>query len=164
MDLATTSLASFSSWPLDWVIVIVIVFALALETYRAGMGKAAALSIALPLTHVSLLWLPAAAGIGGFVQQLSTPIAQVGIFLTVLSMLFVFIYRMFFAYDAGSKSIVQSAISAIATTAIIVLFWALAPGLNTLLPLSAPFAMLASESYRVYVLVVSYLALAIARG
>lgn len=164
MDFSSASLASLSALPLDWIIIGVLAVALSLESYRAGGGKAVTLAVAMPIAYVCMLWLGATAGLGGLTQQLTSPLALAGLFFTLFSGLFVLIYRMFFAFDAGSGSIVQSVLTGIATTAIILTFWNVAPGVNTLLPLSEPLKLFAGEQYRFYVLFVSYLTLAIARG
>jgi hypothetical protein len=154
----------FGSLPLDWIVLSVIVIVVALDSLRSGIGRALAVSVALPLTY--LLFTLADSAFLTWAQGLfSTPFMQVAVFAALFVAVYVLVRRMGLDYvDSGMGEPVQAILAGVATAVVFVCIWLQEPVLGNLWQMSGQIVTAFSEQFRLWWLLGAYAALAFARG
>src|SRR5437773_2532893 len=125
-------LPGIAALPIDWIAIAVFAAIVALESFRAGSNRAAALALALPATLMALSALPKAFLIGPLIQQVSGQVPEALLFGAVLFVVFMLIHKMFGFYGDSSGSFMSALIAGIATAVIAVVVWLQQPALQSL--------------------------------
>ncbi len=161
-DLTQFSLST-GGFPIDWIVIAVFACVVALETFRAGSNRAAALALALPAALMVLAALPTAFFIGPMVSQFSGGMQGAVLFSVVLFGLFILIHKMFGFYGDSSGSFFQALIAGIATAAIAIVVWLQEPALQALWHFGPQVQAVFAEAYRFWWILLAYIALAVSR-
>ncbi len=151
-------------WPVDWMIIAVLAVAIAMETIRGGANRACSLALALPAAFFLFQALPTAAFVGGTFSQLQSPIAQAGIFIVMVLVMYIFAHRIIGFYADSSGAPVQALIAGAATTVLIIIFWLQVPSLVSMWHFGPQVATIFGEAYRLFWFVLAYVALAFVRS
>ena len=132
MEFASTTVAEFLMWPMDWPLLGLLAALLSLESFSSGSTRTSAISIAFPLSFIVLGWLPHTFGISFIVDAISDPLSEAGLFLVIFVALYTAIHRMIFSFGSAGGSVVYALIHGAATAVIIAVFWIQTPGLQDL--------------------------------
>ena len=155
----------FTLVPLEWFIFGGIALVLAADTLRAGMGRDAALSVALPLSLVLHSFLKSAAIIGSIGALSGSTMIQAAIFVVLLALSYFMVRRMGLDFlDGGMGQPIQAILVGVATAVIVAVVWLQVPVLSQILPFGNQTRAIFAEQFRLWWLLGSYLALAFARG
>ncbi|HWO07221.1 MAG TPA: hypothetical protein VNM40_01400 [Candidatus Paceibacterota bacterium] len=154
----------FDAVPIDWLVLGGITVVVALDVLRAGLGRAIAISIALPLAAF-LFTLVDETVVLGSLDALSGATAQAGLFAVLAVALFFLVSRMGLDYvDGGMGEPVQALLAGGATAAIFASIWLQMPILSEWWSLSDQVQAIFAPAFRFWWIVGSYAALAFARG
>lgn len=164
MDVPTSTVAMFSTWPMDWPILGLIAAILALEAFSSGSTRTSSISIAMPLAFLVVSWLPVTFLFSSVMPLLSDTNSQSAVFALVFVGMFLIVHRMLFSFGSGGGDVPQAIISGVATTIVIVVFWLQVPGLKELWPFGEQVHLIFGESLRVWWLAGAFAALAYTRG
>lgn len=151
-------------WPIDWILIGAFAVFVALDAFRSGGTRAAALVFALPSTLLVLDALPHALFVGNLSSQFSSPLLQAALFGIVFVPLYILTYRIIGMYSVSSGAIVQALIIGVAAAAITTTIWLQIPALTALWHFGPHVQTIFGASYRFWWFVVGYLALAFARS
>ena len=154
----------FSGIPLDWVVIIVFALIMSADALRGGPSRATALALALPLTLLVASALPDARLMGSIASQLNTPLIAALLHGILLVIVFICMYRITDTYGADSSHPVQAVFSGVAVAAIAVVIWLQIPALDSVWHFGPQIQAIFGEAYRFWWLLVSFVALAFARG
>jgi len=154
----------FSGVPLDWVVIVVFVIIMSADALRGGPSRATALALALPLTLIVASALPDARLMGSIASQLNTPLIAALLHGILLVIVFICMYRITDTYGADSSHPVQAVFSGVAVAAIAVVIWLQIPALDSVWHFGPQIQAIFGEAYRFWWLLVSFVALAFARG
>ena len=164
MDLATSTFAQLSQWPMDWALLGIFAALLALESFSSGSTRTSTVSLAFPISFVIAGWLPTTFITNTVVQHVSTPLLQAGLFLVVFSGIFFVIYRMIFSFGSAGGSVVNSILHGLSATIIVIVFWIQTPGLKELWQFGPQVQLVFGEAFRAWWLAGSFAVLAYTRG
>jgi hypothetical protein len=154
----------FSSVPLDYFIIGGIILIVAVDSLRSGIGRAAAVSVALTLAFVFHQFLASAAFLGTL-PMLSSGIAAAGAVGGLVVLAYFLVRRMGLEYiDGGMGQPIQAAIASLAVTIILIVTWLGIPALTDVWQFNSQIQSLFAESYRLFWLLGAFAALAFARG
>ena len=149
-------------WPTDWIVLGAIAALIALDALRSGSARAAALSIALPLTTLLTSLLPSAFLVGSFSAQTS-PSVQAIIYNVLLVALFLFLHRIVYSFsDAGG--VLTALFSGIAAAVVLAVTWLQVPLFDSLWHVGPSMQAVFGEAYRFWWLLVAYAGLAFVRS
>ncbi len=164
MEIFGNATSLFKTVPLDWIVFGVIIIVVALDSLRSGIGRALAISVALPLAMVlfSLMQKSVLLGSG---TLLSTTYVQVGAFAVIFAAVYILTRRMGLDFvDGGMGEPVQALLAGGAVTVVFACIWLQEPILSELWTLSDQAQNIFAESFRFIWLLGAYAALAFARG
>ena len=161
---ATALSSVFANWPTNWIILGFIAVVIAAECLRAGTNRAVSLAHALPLAFLILSALPSAALLGGVLEKAQTPMVQAIILLVLVALAYILTYRILGFYSDSSGQPLQSLLTGVATTAILVVLWLQVPGLTSLWHFGDQVQAVFGEAYRFWWLLGSYITLAAVRS
>ena len=165
MGTSTFELASkFVSWPIDWIIIAVLVALLTLLGFRSGSARTNAASLALPLSLLLYQWLPTSFGLTLLAPYISTPISQSLVFLVIFVCVFIIMYRLFYSYSYSTGSVLQALLGATAATIILLVVWIQVPAFESIWHFNDQIHLLFGEAYRLWWLLVAFLVMAFAAG
>ncbi len=163
MDLTAVQ-GVFNAFPIHWFFLGGFFVVLVLDSLRKGTARATALALALPFAGFLTTLIPQTAFLKDvtFVSQGYGP-------LTVFGTLFLVSYFLFRRmgiehFESGIGEPIQSLMASLAASVVLILVWVHTPALSGFWTLGEPFSSLFAESYRLFWLLGSYLALAFARG
>lgn len=152
----------FQHIPLDWIL-IAIFFALAtFDALRSGVTRAAALTLALPITGLFLQYMPNTAYLAVFDKQFSAPVPAAVMSAVVFVILFMLINRMTDSFG-DSGHILQAALAGAALTAVVLVVWLEIPALNAVYHFGPQVQTVFGAAYRLWWLLAAYIALAYVR-
>jgi hypothetical protein len=149
--------------PIDWLIVSTAFIIILLGTLVRGTGYATALCLSLPISALLFVGIAHTTFLSTIAQQFSKPFEQAIMFAILLVIMFVCMYRICATFD-HSASPLTSLIAALATVIVIMVIWIQVLPLDTLWHPGAQMQSLFGQSYSLFWLLVSYLALAFARS
>ena len=154
------NLASFSSfsalvtvWQTDWIIIGAFAALVALDALRAGSSRAAALSLAMPLSVFAFSELSQTIPIAPFLTQFSAPIAQAVLFGIIVAVLFLFIKRILGMWGDNSEGPLQALLAGIACAGVAATVWLQIPALDSLWHFGPQVQLIFGEAYRLWWLV-----------
>jgi len=150
-------------WPTDWILIGACAVFVALVAWRGGIGRPASLVLALPLAFFVFQSLSSAAIVGSALVQLQTPLAQSGIFLILVIAAYMFVHRIIGFYADAQGLPMQSLIAGAATAVLILVFWLQVAPLSSIWHFGLQVQTIFGEGYRLWWLVLAYLALALVR-
>jgi hypothetical protein len=163
--LLTTYLPITATWHMDWVLLIVIVIFLTLESFQSGASRTRALALALPTMLLAVSWFSSSALLGSVSQSLTaSPLGQLALHGIILLVLFILFYRIFFGYGMTNGSIAYAFLCGLATTIMLIVVLLQIPALTTYWQFSEPIPTVFGESYKFYWLLVSLAILAFVAG
>lgn len=152
----------FKSVPLDYFFLGGIALVLALDAMRSGIGRAAALVVALTSALFFSSLLSDTVFIGATIE---TPILQIVAFVALVAVNYFFLRRMGLEYlSGGIGQPLQSALAGVATAAVCAVIWLSVPGLSDYWEFGNGVRALFSEQFRLLWLLGAFGALAFARG
>ena len=155
----------FTTVPIDWFILGFIGLGIALDSVRTGIGRACALSLALPLAGVFSSFFAKAALISSLGATVNSATGQAIIFGILALASYLLVRRMGLEYiDSGMGEPIQSLLAGAATAIVVAVVWLSTPGLVPLFHIGPQVGAIFAESYRLWWLLAAYLALAFARG
>ena len=138
---------------------------LAADSLRSGMGRAAALAVALPLTLVLHSFLKTAVVLGSVSALSGSSMVQAGVFAVLLALSYFMVRRMGLDFlNGGTGQPIQAILVGVAAAAILAIVWLQVPVLSQILPFSGQTKAILAEQFRFWWLLGAYLALAFARG
>lgn len=155
---------SLSSLSVDWIIVVAVALLIFFDGLRSGVGRAAAVSLAFPLTALFFGEISHATLIGSLATQFTTPALEAALFGALFLGAYVILRRIVPWYGDVSSSIVMALLAAVATTAISIVFWLDTPVLNTLWHFGPHVQGIFGAGYRFWWLAAGFVALAFARS
>ena len=161
---ATALSSVFANWPTNWIILGFIAVVIAAECLRAGTNRVVSLALALPLAFLILSALPSAAFLGGILEKAQTQMIQAIILLALVILAYILTYRILGFYSDSSGQPLQSLLTGVATTAILVVLWLQVPGLTSLWHFGDQVQAVFGEAYRFWWLLGSYITLAAVRS
>lgn len=155
----------FTGIPFDLLILSGILIILAIDSLRSGIGRACAISIALPIVLVLYSLIPKTIALGTIPMLSASPSAEAITFGVLAFGTYLLMRRISLEYiESGTGEPVQALIAGGAATAVFIVVWLQFPAGQEVWQLSDKVTTLFSESYRLFWLLGSYLALAFARG
>lgn len=151
--------------PFDWFIVAGFAFIIAIDALRSGIGRAAAITLALPIAIALYGFLPMTAVLSGMSIFSSSNMAARVTLGIIFGATYIMIRRMGIDFfDSGIGEPIQAIIASASATAIVLVFWLSTPALNDLWTVGPQLQALFSEPYRLFWLAGAYAALVFARG
>lgn len=155
----------FTSIPLDWIILGALVVLIALDSLRSGIGRACAISLALPLALFLFSQLQKAIVISDISALRDNTLVQGGVFVVLALASYLLVRRIVFEHiDSGTGEPIQALLAGGAATAVLIIVWLQLPMTDSLWHLSDKVHAVFSEPYRLVWLLGAYLGLAFARG
>lgn len=162
MDFSSIT-GSLAGLPMDWIAIGGFIATVAFDTFRAGAGRAIALSLAFPLAYLLFDMLPDTFFVGQMLTQLS-PMMQGGVFILLVLVFAALINWMTESFDSSSVRMLPALLTGIATCVVVLVVWNHADALKTLWQFDPLIGMVFGEAYRVALLAGAFVALAIARS
>lgn len=164
MDFSSVT-GTLTGIPYDWMALGGLAVLIALDSLRSGIGRACAISLALPLAMILYSLVGKTAFIGSVAVLNSSPIAQLATFGIFAVGTYLLVRRMSLEYiDSGAGEPVQALLAGAAATAVIAVVWLQLPMGREIWPISNTIEALFAEQFRLFWLAGSYLMLAFARG
>lgn len=155
-------LSIFQHIPLDWI-AIAIFFALAtFDALRSGVTRAAALTLALPITALLIDYMPNTAYLSVFAKQFSAPVPAAVMAAVTFVILFMLINRMTDSFG-DSGHILQAVLAGAALTAVVLVVWLEIPALTTVYHFGSQVQAVFGAAYRLWWLLAAYITLAYVR-
>ena len=152
----------FQSVPLDYFFLGGIAIVVALDAMRSGIGRAAALVVALTSALFFSSLLQDTAFIGTMV---ASPILEIVAFVALVAANYFFLRRMGLEYlSGGIGQPLQSVLAGVATAAVCAVIWLSVPGLSDYWEFGSGIQAIFSEQFRLLWLLGAFGALAFARG
>lgn len=152
----------FNSIPLDYFLLGGVFLALALDSLRSGIGRAAALAVALPLALVVHSLLGQASFIGGMVTD---DVVSTGVLLVIVAAMYLLVRRIGLDFlDGGMGQPVQAIIASSAATIVFAIVWLQAESLHSFWNFGDQIQAVFAASWRFFWLIGAYAMLAFARG
>jgi len=163
MEALGSATSLFSAMPMDWLILGGLIILIALDSLRSGVGRALTIALALPLVYLLFTLVPMSILGGG--DLLASTAAQAGLFGALFVAMFFLVRRMGLDYmDSGAGEPLQAIIAGGAVAVIVACIWLQVPVLSDSWALSDQLSTVFAESYRLIWLAGAYAALAFARG
>lgn len=156
--------AIYASIPTDWMIIGVFAIFAAFDALRSGARRTVQLALALPLAAILVVSLSSATVLGSIVGQFSTPILQAILFFIILAIMYVVIGRIGLSWGEETGQTIQAALTGVAATAVVLVFWLQIPALGALWHFGPQVEVIFGEGYRFFWLIGSYAALAFVRA
>lgn len=154
----------FLNIPIDWIIIVVAVVLVALDTVRAGSGRAFAIALSLPATLFLTSQFSQARFLSGAAEQLSTPFLKAVFFGIVFVITYTLVRRIIVSHRTNSGEIIQALIIGVATTAIALVVWLVVPELQSIWTFDPQVRSVFGEQYRFWWIFGSLMALAFVEG
>jgi len=150
--------------PLDWFILGGLLILLSLDSLRSGIGRAAALAVALPIGYL-LYSLVGSAAFVSTMGILASPLSQAITFGVLVILSYFMARRMGLDFiDGGMGEPIQALIASAAAVVILAVIWLQIPALDSVWTFGAQLKAIFAESFRLWWLLGAYVALAFARG
>ncbi len=161
METASSVFDFLRSLPTDWIVIAGTLLLLGFDALRSGDGRATALALSFPLAAYLFSLLPSAPLFSSLPAEGT---ASAGVFIALSIGVFFLIRRMFFFSDGGGGRPIQEILSVVAATAIVVSVWSTTPALSALWAPGSLLQAVFNETYALWILAVSFAALAFARS
>ncbi len=154
----------FQAVPLDYFVLGGIVVLFGLDALRSGIGRAAAVAIALPLASLLTTFATKAIPLAG-VSAIQNGIGATALFAALFVLAYLLVRRMGLNFlDGGMGQPIQAVLSGFAIAAIFAVIWVQSDVLNTYWQFGPQLQSIFAEQFRLWWLLGSYAALAFARG
>ena len=155
----------FKSIPLDLVVFGGIIIVIALDGLRSGLGRALAISLALPLSLLMYSLVGKAIVISTLTFLFATPTAEAITFGVIVILMYLLLRRMGFNYiDSGVGEPIQSLLAGAAVAVIFAIVWLQLPILDTFWNFGNNVKAVFSDDFKLWWLLGAYVGLAFARG
>ena len=118
MDFVTIS----SFWPSDWIIITAVMLLVALESFRAGTARAAALGLSLPIALYLFEALQKAYLLSALLEKIPVSYGKAIIFAVLFVVVFFFVGRIISSFDVGGGA-VPAVLSSAAAVIFLILVW-----------------------------------------
>lgn len=162
LDAAT---ALFSGIPYDWIALGFLAILIALDSLRSGIGRACAISLALPVSLILYLLIEKTVGLNNIALLDSSPAAKLVTFGVIALGTYLLVRRIALEYvESGRGEPIQALLAGAAATAVLIVVWLQLPMTTEVWGLTGTIQAIFAEQYRFIWLLGSYLALAFARG
>ncbi len=152
-----------SGLPVDWFVLGGILVVIALDSLRSGVGRAVAVSIAMPLASVHYSFVPHTITIGTL-PILQNPMAQTALFAFFFITLYLLIRRSSSEYLTSFSGPTQVILAGAATAIIFMCVWLMEPVLNQWWMPNQTVQTVFAEQFHLFWLLAAYSILAFARG
>lgn len=154
-----------SSIPFDWLLLGLIVIVVALDSLRSGVGRAIAISLALPIAFVLLSLAEKAVILQSVDVLFSTSFARALLFGALALALYFLIRRMGADYmNTGMGEPIQALFAGIAVAIVFTCIWLQVPALTDLWTIGGTLGVIFVEKFRLWWLIGAYAVLAFTRG
>jgi hypothetical protein len=151
--------------PFDWFVLGGILVAVALDSLRSGLGRAVAISVALPLAAFVFTLTKDAFILSSTGGMFSSPMVQLGLFAVLAVALYFLLRRMGLEYvDGGHGGPVQALLAGAATAIVFACVWLQMPVLSDWWSFGSQVQAIFAPAFRLWAILVAYGALAFARG
>ncbi len=163
MDFSPIS-AALSVLPFDWLIIALTFFLITIATMLIGPHYGTTLSLSLPISTFLFQQVQHTFILDQIAKQFATPAPQIAIFLIILTLVCVCMYRILSNLFSPSAYPIQAILTGLATTITLVVFFVQPPLFD--IPwwhFGAYVQKIFGESYRFWWLLGSYVAFAFAR-
>lgn len=157
-------IATLASWPADFFLLGILFLIATVDTVRSGSARATTLALSFPVAIVIYSALSSAFLVSSLLQQASSELAQAIIFLLILAITLVLMYRIVSPFSSLSVPIMYALLTAAATIAVAIVCWLSVPALGALWNFSPSLQVLFGEAYRFWWLLISMVALAFVRS
>lgn len=151
------------SFPIDWILLVVVAAFIGLECFRAGPARAFAISLALPLALFLRDALSSAFFLSTVTSSLSTPVLQALLFASLFGASYFLIHKMTYAYGEGTHGIAQALLVGAAATAILASVWIATPALQDIWHFGTSVQQVFGAPYRFWWVIGAFATLAFAR-
>lgn len=153
----------FSGIPVDWLVLGGILVVIAVDALRSGVGRAVAVSIAMPLASVHYSFVEHTVTIGSL-PILQLPIAKTALFAFFFITLYFLIRRSSTEYLTSFSGPTQVILAGAATAVIFMCVWIMEPVLNVWWMPNEMVQAIFSEKFHLFWLLGAYSTLAFAKG
>lgn len=163
MDFASIS-EMFTSLPMDVVAAALFATAITVDTLRAGASRAIALSLALVIAPTLYAIVPNTYLIGSVISGISIGYMDAIVFAALVVLLAFTIYRITTTFSDDSARPGLAIVTGIATTVVVLCVWHMSPVLQALWTFSPAIQAAFGEAYRLYWLLLAFIAFAFVKG
>lgn len=152
--------------PIDWVIFLVIAIILLVDSLRSGTGRASAVALAAPASYFlyTELELGKTFILSQLTSSLNTTVLQAGLLAGIFVLTFFLFHRIMYSFGGSSASPLQSILSSLSATVVLIVMWVHVPVLESVWHFSSQFQSAFGATYAFLWVVVAYLALAFVRS
>ena len=150
--------------PMDWIIIGIFVFLVALDALRSGGARAAVLGVAFPLSVFLYNQIPQTYYVGALLKGVTNPIPATAIFFGVFAAAYLISSRLVNFFGEGARGITTAFLSAGAATIITLVSWLQVPVLTTAWHFGPHIQTVFGLPYALPWLLLAYLALAFVRS
>jgi hypothetical protein len=158
-----SSLNVLESIPVDWIIIGVFFLLVAADALRGGSSHAMAFCLSLPISLLIFQSITKTIALGALDAQMQLPLEQAVLFLIIEAVLFVCVNQMLFSFEHYT-SLLSSSVAAFASTIVLLVVWIQIPVLQSIWHFGPQIQIIFGQSYRLFWLLASYLALAFIGG
>ncbi len=153
----------FSTMPVDIVAAALFATVVTVDTLRSGASRAVSLSLGLVMATVLFAALPATYLIGPAVAGIATTQVASGIFAAITVLASFIMYRITASLSDDSARPLLAIATGVATTVVVMVVWQMTP-LQNLWHFNAAIAGIFGASYRLYWLLLAFIAFAFVKS
>ena len=164
MNLALFFPPWLSHIPIDWIVILVLVLIVSFDAMRSGSGRAAVVSLSLPISAYLFNLLSHTFVVGPMITSLSNPFVQGGVYLGVFMLTYILAYRATGLLVGVSSGLLFGFLTGIATTIVLLVTWLQVPALSAIWHLTPFLQNIFGAPYAILWLLAAFLILAAARG
>lgn len=159
---AVTALLSHP--PVDWLILLFVFVVILIDALRSGTGRAAALSVALPLTIFVSDIAHHATILGTILAKFSTQPMQATIFGVLFCVVFFLTYRIMYAWGGAVVPPTVAIVGSLSATIIALVMWLQVPALQLVWNFGPTIQSLFGTGYAFWWLISGFLLMAFVRS
>ena len=155
--------AIFTTLPVDVVAAVLFAVVITVITLRFGASLAISLSLSVIVSNVLFGYLPNTFMIGPAVSKLASATIAGGIYVGLLALMTLVFYRIMSTLTDDSARPMFAIATGLATTAVVLTMWQVTP-LHTFWAFGAVFQGAFGEAYRLFWLILAFIAFAFVRS
>lgn len=163
MDLAPLGSALSTKWPIDWIIVLVVLVLFTLDAYRSGSSRSTAIALAALLSGALLSLMQGAALAGPIALQFAGAQAQAALFAVIFVGTFLLLYRVVYTF-ADASGLLKPLLCGASATVVLIATWVGTPALSAVWQFGPSIHALFGSAYAFWWTVAALIGLAIARS